>query len=83
MNEVIEKSIEMLKQAELQKGVLVANLKSLVEELEDNKTRECFNADVAKDKGDKDKYLQHFWQGVAYGLCVKRVENVLKMSGVE
>jgi len=93
MNEVIEKASEMLEKEITSKGVLTMNIKILKDELEDMKTRACFAADQIKAKGmpedDKQKekvladYFTHFCNGVAYGYVVRRLETVLKASGVE
>jgi len=92
MEKEIENLLENYKQAELSKGILIANLKCLREELEDLSAAAAFSAQSIKESGingtEKErmdqlaKYFTHFCNGVAYGVAAKRIENVLKASGV-
>jgi len=54
-----------------------AALRHIVDILNNDKAREGFYAERAKENGDKDRYLQHFWQGVAYGVASRKIESIL------
>lgn len=52
-------------------------IKDAIFSLEDKKVKEMFYAKQAKEKGDRDKYLQHYWSFCAYGLALQNLTSAV------